>query len=98
MYLGYDYSPETYAAILDFGTNSWAEYVERVTDLYARPSADGYETDSAYGSAKELVVDASAQAHTFSEPGDGDYLYVDLVAGTTYTIRTYASTWRRTRT
>ncbi len=90
--IGPYYPPSLYRSILEFGENSWADYVELMDDLYVEPdTVDDYEPDYPRTS-NEMFVDDPAQYHTFHAAGDRDAMVVRLTGGTTYTIQTYEAT------
>ncbi|MBN1524294.1 MAG: pre-peptidase C-terminal domain-containing protein [Spirochaetales bacterium] len=90
---GFEYPVETYKLILKFGTNSWADYMDRMHGIIDPPVGDdAYEDDDTRAQAKPIIINAPAQSHTLSPAGDRDYLAMELVEGRIYKIETYFNT------
>jgi len=52
------------------------------------PCTDAYEPDNYSFMAQPIVVNAAAQSHTFSTPGDHDWVTFNAIGGTTYVMQT----------
>jgi hypothetical protein len=59
--------------------------IEYSTD---KPNGDDYESDDTCDQAKPIQINGGAQAHTFHQQGDTDWVWFDAVAGTTYIVQT----------
>lgn len=82
------YELTLYTNILKFGRESkWAEYLSRFQEEIT--NKDPYEPDDDFENAKEIIVGAPPQIHSFHSDTDVDYLKVYLEAGKTYKIETY---------
>ncbi len=52
------------------------------------PNADRYESDDTCPNAKRITMDGAAQAHTFHQANDSDWVQFNVVSGTTYILQT----------
>jgi hypothetical protein len=53
------------------------------------PYADDYEEDDTCAQAQPIQVGGTAQTHTFHQAGDADWVWFDVISGTTYIVETY---------
>jgi hypothetical protein len=60
----------------------------RIEYSTAVPYADDYEPDDACSDAKPIAVNGAAQAHTFHQYADADWVWFNVISGTTYIIQT----------
>lgn len=75
------YSTTTYDSILDFGTNTWTDYVTKMDSLEpATVAADSFELDNSYSSAKKLSSNGTVQNHSLHSTTDQDWISVTLPA------------------
>jgi hypothetical protein len=51
-------------------------------DIYEKP-------DDTCAQAQPIQVDGTAQTHTFHQAGDADWVWFDVISGTTYIVETY---------
>lgn len=52
------------------------------------PCADAYEPDNYSFAAQPITVNGPPQNHTFSTPGDRDWVTFSAIGGTTYVMQT----------
>ena len=52
------------------------------------PYADDYEPDDTCAQARPIGVNGAAQAHTFHQQADADWVWFDVISGTTYIVQT----------
>lgn len=52
------------------------------------PYEDDYEPDAPCSEARPIAANGAAQAHTFHQVGDEDWVWFDAIANTTYIIQT----------
>lgn len=71
------YSSNTYKEILDFGTNSWANYIILMDDNAFNIQPDEYEFDDNSDSATELIKDGGKQIHNHHSSNDIDYIKIN---------------------
>jgi|GEM_PF-2317865 len=91
----FEYDIDIYEDIIDFGFNSWTNYLKKLRDLSPTIEGDSYEPDNDFNSTNIMQINDSPQKHTFHTSNDEDTIKINLMnitPGTIVKIETYFST------
>lgn len=80
------YSSNTYREILDFGSNSWTDYITLMDDNAFAIPPDEYELDNDISQATTLIKDAEMQIHSHHSKNDVDIFVISGIKTDYYSI------------